>query len=428
MIYTKQTNKALNLCYEAHAGQFDKSGVPYVFHPFHVAEQMDDEKSVIVALLHDVVEDTDKTLDDLREAGFDDAVIEAVDLLTHDKAVPYMDYVRAIKKNPLATKVKLADLRHNMDSSRMVADPTKEDEARLEKYKHAEQILLSEAAETGNKSEDKPESKLEDAVFGLAIADALGVPYEFKMRDTFQCTKMTGYGTHHQPAGTWSDDTSMTIATAKSIKDNDGAINIEDIRNNFLDWVNNDAFTADGEVFDIGNATRDALYSGEPRTDDRSNGNGSLMRILPLAFTDCTDDEIRAVSAITHGHETSMRACVIYVHVARRLLNGETIAEIIPTLQSKKPFDRLYKLYQLSIDEIKSSGYVVDTLEAALWCLAKNQNFKDTVLAAVNLGDDTDTVGAVAGGLAGIIYGLQEDFAKDCMETLRNKELIRECI
>ena len=152
------------------------------------------------------------------------------------------------------------------------------------------------------------------------------------------------------------------------------------------------------------------------------------MRILPLAFTDCTDEEIRAVSAITHGHEISMQACVIYVHVARRLLAGETIREIIPTLKFAKPFNRLDKIDQLSEDKISSGGFVVHTLEASLWVLAKYDSFKDTVLAAVNLGDDTDTTGAVAGGLAGIVYGLESDFAKECMEVLRSKEMIAECL
>ena len=271
-------------------------------------------------------------------------------------------------------------------------------------------------------------SKLNDAIFGLAIADALGVPYEFRGRGSFEAKGMTGHGTHNQPTGTWSDDTSMTIATAKSIKDNNGQINIDDIRGNFKKWAINEEFTATGEVFDIGGATSDALYTGKARTDAGSNGNGSLMRILPLAFTDCTDDEIRAVSAITHSHETSMRGCVIYVHIARRLLAGEKIEDIIPTLKYDHPYERLCNLDKLSVDEIKSSGYVVYTLEAALWCLVHMNNYRDTVLAAVNLGNDTDTVGAVAGGLAGIIYGLEDGFAQECLGQLLKKGLIKDCL
>ena len=271
-------------------------------------------------------------------------------------------------------------------------------------------------------------SKLYDAILGLAIGDALGVPYEFKQRGSFICSDMVGYGTHNQPAGTWSDDTSMAIATAKSLKDNNGAVNIENIRDNFLAWTHEENFTCNGDLFDIGGATGEALRTGVPCTGEFDNGNGSLMRILPLAFTDCSDEEIRAVSAITHGHEISMQACVIYVHIVRRLLAGETIREIIPTLQYDEPFSRLCKIHTLPEEEIESGGFVVHTLEASLWVLARYATFEDTVLAAVNLGDDTDTTGAVAGGLAGIVYGLQSDFARECMEVLRNKELIAECL
>lgn len=269
--------------------------------------------------------------------------------------------------------------------------------------------------------------KLYDAIFGLAIGDALGVPYEFKKRGTFLCTDMVGYGTHSQPAGTWSDDTSMVLATLDSLKSSDGKIVPTDMFERFNRWIRNSQYTAHGEVFDAGIATCTALRTGKPQTGEYDNGNGSLMRILPLAFVPCTDDEIRAVSAITHGHRISMDACVIYVHVAKRLLEGERICDIIPTLQYDKPFDRLHCIDQLSASEIKSSGYVVDTLEAALWTVShksdnavKEKNFRNDLLDAVNLGQDTDTVGAVAGGLAGIIYGL-EDVA-DWVEALQNRE------
>ena len=144
MIYTDNTRKAIRFCFEAHAGQVDKSGLPYVCHPLHVAEQMDDETSTIVALLHDVVEDTRYTLDDIAEMGFGRDVTEALRLMTHDKAVPYLDYVRAISTNPVATKVKLADLAHNSDTSRLGRELTEEDVARIRKYDEARRILLGE--------------------------------------------------------------------------------------------------------------------------------------------------------------------------------------------------------------------------------------------------------------------------------------------
>lgn len=140
MIYTTDTKKALKLCFEAHKTQVDKSGMPYVFHPFHLAEQMKDETSVIVALLHDVVEDTDYTLKDLADMGFSKEVTDALALLTHDDSVPYMDYVLQIKNNPVAKAVKLADLKHNSDLSRLdeITDKVLE---RKEKYSKAISFL-----------------------------------------------------------------------------------------------------------------------------------------------------------------------------------------------------------------------------------------------------------------------------------------------
>ncbi len=140
MIYTPETKKAMKLCFEAHKDQTDKSGLPYVFHPFHVAEQMPDEKTTIVALLHDVIEDTSYTLQDLREIGFDHEVLDALALMTHDKSVPYMDYVAKIKGNDIARTVKLADLRHNSDLTRM-DEITETALKRVEKYKAALQLL-----------------------------------------------------------------------------------------------------------------------------------------------------------------------------------------------------------------------------------------------------------------------------------------------
>lgn len=140
MIYTKMTKLALRLCFDAHKEQNDKSGMPYVFHPFHLAEQTETEDETVVALLHDVVEDTGYTLDDLRGMGFNCTVIEAIAYMTHDEAVPYMDYIRKIKENPVARKVKLCDLRHNSDVTRLGALSDK-DRARIAKYAEAIKIL-----------------------------------------------------------------------------------------------------------------------------------------------------------------------------------------------------------------------------------------------------------------------------------------------
>ena len=140
MIYTKLTRKALKLCFEAHKDQVDKTGLPYVFHPFHLAEQMDDEVSTVCALLHDVVEDTDMTLCDLEKMGFPKEVTDVLSLLTHDSKVAYMDYVRAIAKNPIAKKVKLADLAHNSDATRLDCVDERMAE-RFKKYAQAMEIL-----------------------------------------------------------------------------------------------------------------------------------------------------------------------------------------------------------------------------------------------------------------------------------------------
>lgn len=143
MIYTDKTKKAIRLCFEAHAGQVDKSGLPYAHHPLHLAEQMDDETSTVVALLHDVAEDTHYTIEDLECMGFGSDVIDALRLLTHDPEVPYLDYVRGIAANRVARKVKLADLAHNSDLTRLDHEPTATDLERVRKYQKAREILES---------------------------------------------------------------------------------------------------------------------------------------------------------------------------------------------------------------------------------------------------------------------------------------------
>ena len=258
-------------------------------------------------------------------------------------------------------------------------------------------------------------TKLKDAIYGFAVADALGVPFEFKERGSFVCCDCVGFGTWNKEAGTWSDDTSLTLATCKSIK-NMGRVDTEDIRRNFKAWLFNDDFTADGKVFDVGGTTREALTLNRGMDDYYSNGNGSLMRILPLAFTDASDEEIEKVSAITHAHEISRKACIDYVHITRKLIAGEKLESLgLDDLKNK------------SEEEIKSTGFVLHTLEASLWCILNTNSYRDAVLRAVNLGDDTDTTAAVTGGLAGIIYGFDE-IPRDWIDKLKNKTLIEECL
>lgn len=257
---------------------------------------------------------------------------------------------------------------------------------------------------------------LRDCVYGQAVGDALGVPFEFRARGTFECRGMVGNGTHGQPAGTWSDDTSMMLAICDSYREL-GRIDVDDIRAKFLLWYREDVYTC-GRLFDIGAATASALRLGHGLCGERDNGNGSLMRTVPLAFTDATDDEVRAVSAITHAHSTSTEACVRMVHAARELIAGATPREVASGCGVS---------VGKSCSEILSGGYVLYTFEAALWCLANTRSYADCVLAAVNLGDDTDTTAAVAGALAGIVYG-EDEIPAEWLSLLRGKDVIEECL
>lgn len=262
---------------------------------------------------------------------------------------------------------------------------------------------------------------LKDAIYGFAIGDALGVPVEFMPRGSFKVTDMLEYGTHHQPKGTWSDDTSMMLATCDSIKCC-GGINTKDMLECFRNWLFDGDYAIDGNVFDIGGTTMTALRTGIARDDINSNGNGSLMRILPLAFLPIHSAEIEQVSAITHGHALSMQICCEYVSIVKRLLNGMNIFEAKMFCNGRIPF-----IEELDEDEIKSTGYVIDTFEAVMWAVSTTDNFKDAVLKAVNLGDDTDTIGALTGALAGIIYGY-DAIPSEWIEALRGKEIIESCL
>lgn len=260
-------------------------------------------------------------------------------------------------------------------------------------------------------------SKIHDGIMGLVVGDALGVPYEFKARGSFYAEDMVGYGTHNQPPGTWSDDSSMTLATLKSLVDCHG-IDLNDIMKNFKRWLFTGAFTPWKHTFDVGNTTRRAIdrykhgvsVYGCGGAMWKDNGNGALMRILPLAFADAGDKEIDAVSGLTHNHEISKAGCRLYVEIARQIMKGESLEWILEYGLGSMPAEyvRIPSLKYVLEDDIRSSGYVVDTLEAALWCLLHSGSYKNAVLMAVNLGNDTDTVAAVTGGLAGLMYGVGE--------------------
>ena len=282
-------------------------------------------------------------------------------------------------------------------------------------------------------------SVIKSAVFGHAIGDALGVPVEFVPRERLlrsPVTDMLAYGSHNVPAGTWSDDTSMTLCTLESLTQT-GKVDLYDMMERFAMWGNSGYMTPSGKMFGIGRSTLHAIakYSRNHSVDDcggrseRDNGNGSLMRILPVilyqhfsagrtSYGNAEMEEIRSVSALTHAHPRSVMACGIYAFAVSEALEKNSIASVATGIEKAKgfyakhpeypAFSRLFSgdLRTVDVTEIKSSGYVVDTLEAAIWCVLTTDSYRDCVLKAVNLGDDTDTIAAIAGGLAGLLYGV----------------------
>ena len=293
--------------------------------------------------------------------------------------------------------------------------------------------------------------KIKGIIFGHAVADALGVPVEFNTREYLRrnpVTEMMGYGTHKQPKGTWSDDTSMTLCTLESITKN-GDINLTDIMKSFAKWYYG-YMTPHGECFDIGNATHAAIRNfrygksfpyGMNRED--CNGNGSLMRIIPVTLFHTFKkqspvkyrEDIHNVSMLTHPHIRSVLGCGIYDFVLYELIKNPTKESIkigldnayshYKCIEEIKTYTRIFKndFDKTPENEIISKGYVVYSLEAAIWCLLNTESYKECVLKAVNLGEDTDTVGAIAGGLAGALYGY-DSIPKEWLNTLVKKEMI----
>lgn len=309
--------------------------------------------------------------------------------------------------------------------------------------------------------------KAKSVVIGHAVADALGVPVEFMSREELKetpVTDMTGYGTYPVPKGAWSDDTSMSLCALDCLdKEN---IDWDNIMLNFEKWLLSGEFTPTGETFDAGrtcvNAISNYFRNGlEPTQsgliDEMSNGNGSLMRIHPFVLylynKEIPIEEkisvIEQASSLTHAHERSRMACGIYAFVLWELLKKPCMDSICVGLrraqghyihakyEERHKYTRLFHYGQwlirkyslerakesLSKNEIKSSGYVVDTLEAAIWCLLTTESYEECVLKAVNLGEDTDTVAAVAGGLAGALYGYNA-IPQKWRDTLIKREYI----
>ncbi len=284
--------------------------------------------------------------------------------------------------------------------------------------------------------------KLKGGLLGQAVGDALGVPVEFQSRNELKAnpvTDMIGWGTHSQPPGTWSDDSSLMFCTMAALVEDKG---LEGVAEKFVQWYQQGYWTPRGEVFDIGTTTITALRNldkGIPFTEsgvktEYSQSNGSLMRILPASLYYLLKNDnrldwksvlepIHAASAITHAHPTCLVACGIHGIFIHHLLNGKspldayhaTITDAQTLYSKQEAFENILKLFDrilsgnlplLAETDISSSGYVVHTLEAAMWSFLTTASFEDAVLVAVNLGDDTDTVGAITGGLAGLYHGI----------------------
>jgi ADP-ribosylglycohydrolase len=292
------------------------------------------------------------------------------------------------------------------------------------------------------------------ALFGVAIGDALGVPAEFKNREVLKLDPIkdfVGYKSHNQPPGTFSDDSSLTFCLAESLCN---GYDLNDAGKRFVLWRDEGYWTAGGEVFDIGMTTDRAIGRLKRGTrpalagdfDEGANGNGSLMRIMPLLFyiRNFGIEEryaiIKDVSSMTHGHIRSVIACFYYLEFALELLNGsdkqtayrntaKTVYEFIVSKQIiQKEVDLFAPLLndditKEDINNIPSFGYVMNTIKAAMYCFLTTDNYADAVLMAVNLGNDSDTTGAVAGGLAGLYYGFDAIPEKWRNEVKRSNDI-----
>ena len=305
-----------------------------------------------------------------------------------------------------------------------------------------------------------------NGIMGVVVGDALGCPVQFESREEVArhpVTGMRGYGTFNLPKGSWTDDSSLTIALLESIR-RVGKIDLDDIMGNFMKWLYDGEFTPYGESYDIGRGTMQAInrYSKNRKAkkcggdEEWNNGNGSLMRIMPACIY-CTVmessgmysdrdaiDAIHSVGGLTHAHIRSNTACGLYFFMAKYILfrEGSLQESILEGLtqgfafyesyladkENLHYYDRLKDLEtfkSLPSEKIKSTGYVVDALEAAVWSLITTDSFDQALLKAVNLGDDTDTVGAIAGGLAGLYYGY-DSIPEEWLSAIKRREWIEE--
>lgn len=285
---------------------------------------------------------------------------------------------------------------------------------------------------------------IRSCILGHAVADALGLPVQFKRREALDAepvTGMLGHGTYDMPPGAWSDDTSMTLCALAAL--GRGGDELNKVMENFGKWMLDDAFTPTDWAYDIGKTCQQAIARRFilgldldlcGMVGERSNGNGSLMRIIPFALYAPDDMEfIEKGSALTHAHMRSKIACVIYSRILAEIIETHDKSAVRSGLEKAKErysadpnwryYEPLFNIGTRTRDSISSSGYVVDTLEAALWCLLTTDSYAECVLKAVNLGRDTDTVAAVVGGLAGALYGV-EAIPQEWLDALIRREFI----
>lgn len=309
-----------------------------------------------------------------------------------------------------------------------------------------------------------------DGIMGVVVGDALGCPVEFVNREELEAnpvTDMGEYGTYNMPKGTWTDDSSMTLATLDALR---YGYDKDRIQENFVKWLYDGKFTPAGLTFDVGVTCEKAIfcYSGSMARGDRqicglddeySNGNGSLMRIMPICLfvhelveggvvsIEEAVNMIHEVSSFTHAHMRSKIACGLYFFIVQKILkrqedlstcimDGLSIGfkyydSCLDNQEDLKCYGRLRDLKffsELKSDEIISTGYVVTSLEAAIWSLITTNSFEEATLKAVNLGGDTDTIAAITGGLAGLYYGI-ESIPIDWRYSIQRREWIeKKCV
>ncbi len=290
--------------------------------------------------------------------------------------------------------------------------------------------------------------KIKNTILGFVLADAIGVPVEFTSRKVLESNPlkdMIGYGTYNMPEGSWSDDSTMTLITLDVLSKY--GLNYEKLMDDFVKWYKESYMTPTNKLFDIGISTSDALNKrllGFNPLDcggksEYSNGNGSLMRIYPFAFYTMNlskEDRKKVIfdaSSLTHAHDISKWGCLLLTEYLIKLLNGQEKFKAYYELcdeyynKSHKVYNKLLdkNINNLNVNQIASTGFIVDTLEAVIYSFLKFDNYKDIVLFAINLGNDTDTIGAIVGGLAGMYY---QDIPSVWINKLKKLDLINTII